>query len=179
MTEKVDLVQRGRAWVFGDDVLTDGHIMDIEMTRQIVYDPVQLAPYAMCGLSTDFAKKARPGDFIVAGRNFGKGPMHIQGAIALKALGVSVLSESMARSFFRLSVSVGLKTIPFAKGIQSFIRADDDVEVDFFSGTIVNHTLGRREAFPPLASAALEIVAAGGEQAWLKQQAPTTKAAAA
>jgi 3-isopropylmalate/(R)-2-methylmalate dehydratase small subunit len=165
-----NLVRRGRAWVFGDDVLNDGEIMDMEMTRQVVYDPVRLAPLAMAGLDRDFASTAKPGDFIVAGRNFGKGPMHIQGAIALKALDVSVVCESMARSFFRLGVSVGLRAMPFASGIGGFVTNGDEIEVDFVSGQVINHTQGKTQSFSPMPLGVQEIVIAGGEQAWLKNQ---------
>ena len=175
MSELIRLVRRGRAWVFGDNVLNDGDIMDIEMTRQVVYDAAKLAPLAMCGLNPSFAKEANPGDFVVAGRNFGKGPMHIQGAIALKALDVSVLSESMARSFFRLGVSVGLRVLPFAAGIRAFVRDGDEIEVDFINGQVVNHTQGCKESFDPMPPGVQDIVAAGGEQAWLKRQAQVKK----
>ncbi|WP_233233306.1 hypothetical protein [Bordetella sp. LUAb4] len=163
--------QRGRAWVFGDDVMNDGHIMDIEMTRQVVYEPERLAPLAMCGLDPDFAGKVQPGDFVVAGERFGRGPMHIQGPLALAALGLAVLSESMARSFFRLSVSVGLKVLPFATGIRDLARQGDELEVDFRTGAVVNLTSGKRLTVAPLAGAALEILEAGGEANWLKAQA--------
>lgn len=171
MAENTQLIRRGRAWVFGDDVLNDGQIMDIEMTRQVVYDPQKLAPLAMCGLNASFAREAKAGDFVVAGRNFGKGPMHIQGAIALKALDVSVLTESMARSFFRLGVSVGLRVMPFSAGIRAFVGDGDEIEADFISGRVVNHTRGRAALFDPMPSGVQEIVMAGGEQAWLKQLA--------
>jgi 3-isopropylmalate/(R)-2-methylmalate dehydratase small subunit len=175
MSECTKMVRRGRAWIFGDNVLNDGEIMDMEMTRQVIYDPVKLAPLAMCGLNPSFAKEAKPGDFIIAGRNFGKGPMHIQGAIALKALDVSVLSESMARSFFRLGVSVGLRMLPFAVDIRSLVHDGDDIEVDFIGGQIVNHTQNRSEQCDPMPAGVQDIILAGGEQAWLKQQA-TAKA---
>lgn len=175
MSEFIRMVRRGRAWVFGDNVLNDGEIMDIEMTRQVVYEPEKLAPLAMCGLNPAFAKEAKPGDFIVAGRNFGKGPMHIQGAIALKALDVSVLSESMARSFFRLGVSVGLRLLPFAAGIRTFVVDGDDIEVDFISGQILNHTQGCQKLVDPMPSGVQEIILAGGEQAWLKRQLEPAK----
>jgi 3-isopropylmalate/(R)-2-methylmalate dehydratase small subunit len=172
MPDSASAPQRGRAWVFGDDVLTDGQIMDMEMTRQVVYDPERLAPLAMRALSADFADHAQPGDFIVAGRNFGRGPMHIQGAIALAARGVAVLSESMARSFFRLGVSVGLRSLPFAQGICAFAGHGDELEADFASGIVFNRSRGTRACFSPLAPAVLEIVAAGGEQTWLRARAP-------
>lgn len=172
MPDDASLTRRGRVWLFGDNVLNDGQIMDIEMTRQVVYDPERLAPLAMAGLDPTFAARARPGDFIVAGRNFGKGPMHIQGAIALKALDLSVLCESMARSFFRLGVSVGLRSLPFATGIRAFVAQGDDIDVDFVSGVVTNHTQSRSQSFAPMPDSVLELILAGGEQAWLRQHAP-------
>ncbi|MBV7486047.1 hypothetical protein [Bordetella sp. BOR01] len=172
MTAKHQLVQRGRVWCFGDDVMNDGQVMDIEMTRQMVYDPVRLAPLAMGGLDPSFAAAVRPGDFVVAGHRFGQGPMHIQGPLALAALKVAVLSESMARSFFRLAVSAGLKVLPFAEGAIEFAAQGDEIEVDFVSGRAINYTSGQEKGFRPLAPAVLELVAAGGEQGWLRQQAP-------
>ncbi|MFC4273852.1 LeuD/DmdB family oxidoreductase small subunit [Achromobacter aloeverae] len=163
--------QRGRAWVFGDDVLNDGQIMDIEMTRQVVYEPERLAPLAMCGLDPTFASKVRPGDFVVAGERFGQGPMHIQGPLALAALGVAVLSASMARSFYRLSISVGLRVLPFATGIRQFTSQGDELEVDFRTGEVVNLTTGHRLSVAPLTGAALEILEAGGEAGWLRAHA--------
>lgn len=163
--------QRGRAWIFGDDVLNDGQIMDIEMTRQVVYEPEKLAPLAMCGLDPAFAQKVRPGDFVVAGERFGRGPMHIQGPIALAALGLAVLSESMARSFYRLSVSVGLRVLPFAAGIRALANPGDELEVDFRTGDVVNLTTGKRLSVAPLTGAALEILEAGGEANWLRAHA--------
>ncbi|GAA5235318.1 3-isopropylmalate dehydratase [Verticiella sediminum] len=166
-----NMTQRGRAWVFGDDVLNDGQIMDIEMTRQVVYEPEQLAPLAMCGLDPEFSKKVRPGDFVVGGERFGRGPMHIQGPIALAALGVAVLAESMARSFYRLSISVGLRVLPFATGIRQLVNPGDELEVDFCTGTVANLTTGKHLRVAPVTGAALEILEAGGEAQWLKAHA--------
>jgi 3-isopropylmalate/(R)-2-methylmalate dehydratase small subunit len=171
MAKVKDMKQRGRAWVFGHDVLNDGQIMDIEMTREIVYEPERLAPLAMCGLDPEFSKKVRPGDFVVAGERFGRGPMHIQGPIALGALGVAVLAESMARSFYRLSISVGLPVLPFATGILQLVNPGDELEVDFRTGTVVNLTTRKHLQVTPVTGAALEILEAGGEAQWLKSHA--------
>jgi 3-isopropylmalate/(R)-2-methylmalate dehydratase small subunit len=59
-----------------------------------------------------FAGKVRPGDFIVAGRNFGCGSSREHAPVAIKAAGVAaVVAESFARIFFRNAINVGLPIV--------------------------------------------------------------------
>ena len=59
-----------RVWKFGDDVDTDAIIPGRFLT---IYDEKELAKHAFEGTRDDFAKLAKDGDVIVAGRNFGCG----------------------------------------------------------------------------------------------------------
>ena len=60
----------------------------------------------------DFAKKVQPGDFVVAGENFGCGSSREQAPGVLKALGVkAVIAKSFARIFFRNAINIGLPAI--------------------------------------------------------------------
>ncbi len=170
MNNDQSLRRRGHVWVFGHDVPNDGGVMTIEMTRQIVYDPNILSKHAMAAIDANFPNRAKPGDFVVAGKNFGSGPLHVQGPLGLKGLGVSVLAESTARSFFRLAIAVGLPILPFAKGILEFVSVGDEVDVDFSSGSITNLTSGRKMMFDPLPTELSQIVTLGGEQKWLETQ---------
>lgn len=165
------LLQRGRAWVFGDNIPNDAGIMTIEMTRRAVYDPATLAQACMCDIDPEFPRKAQPGDFIVAGRNFGRGQLHVQGPLGIKGLGLAVVSESMSRSFFRLSMSVGVAMLPFCPDVRAGVGTGDTLEVDFGRGLVRNLTRRTELQFEPLPGFLLDILAAGGERAWLKQQA--------
>ncbi|MDP6438529.1 MAG: 3-isopropylmalate dehydratase small subunit, partial [Candidatus Brocadiia bacterium] len=61
---------RGKCWNFADDVNTD----DIIPGRYLnMTDGPALAEHCMEDVDPDFAGKARAGDIIVAGRNFGCG----------------------------------------------------------------------------------------------------------
>ena len=144
--------------------------MTIEMTRRIEYDPDVLAKHAMAGVDQGFASNARAGDFVIAGKNFGHGPLHVQGPLGLKGLGVAVLAESTARSFFRLAVAVGLPILPFAQGIHSFVVDGDEIEVDFSGGGIDNITGGKFKRFDGLPKQILAIISAGGERRWLEMK---------
>ncbi|MBN9429872.1 MAG: 3-isopropylmalate dehydratase [Burkholderiales bacterium] len=165
------LIQRGRAWVFGDDVPNDAGVMTIEATRRSIYDPAELAKHCMRAIDPDFPERARPGDFIVAGRNFGRGQLHVQGPLSIGALGLGLVTESMSRSFFRLCVSVGVKMLPFCASVREGIGSGDEIEVDFSAGRVRNLSTGREFAFEPLPDFILEILLAGGERPWLAKQA--------
>ena len=66
----------------------------------------------MEGLSQSFAKEVRPGDIIVAGKNFGCGSSREQAVVALKAAGVSaIVARSFARIFYRNAVNLGLPVL--------------------------------------------------------------------
>jgi 3-isopropylmalate/(R)-2-methylmalate dehydratase small subunit len=71
----------GKVWKFGDQVDTDVIIAARYLTTT---EPSELAQHCMEAADPDFSGKAKPGDIIVAGENFGCGssrehaPMAIQ-----------------------------------------------------------------------------------------------------
>ena len=95
-----------RAWKFGDNIDTDAIIPGRFLT---IYDEKELARHAFEGTRDDFAKLAKDGDVIVAGRNFGCGSSREHAPLALKGAGIRViLAQSFARIFFRNAINVGL-----------------------------------------------------------------------
>src|SRR5512139_3290592 len=97
---------KGKVHKFGDDINTD----EIIPARYLnTSDPMELARHAMEDADPEFVIKMRPGDFIVAGKNFGCGSSREHAPIALKAAGISgVIAGSFARIFFRNSFNMGL-----------------------------------------------------------------------
>ena len=70
-----------------------------------IHDYAELATHAMEGLDKDFHKRVKPGDFIVAGKNFGCGSSREHAPIALSYSGIkAVLALSFARIFYRNAV---------------------------------------------------------------------------
>lgn len=161
-------VMRGLCWKFGDNVLNDGGIMTIEQVHKLEYDPRVLAKYCMAPIDPEFSEKVKPGDIIVAGRNFGRGQLHFQGPLSIKGLGVGLVTESMMRSFFRLSIAAGVPMLPFAEGITALTSQGDELEVDFALGIFKNLTKGNEVHTEPLPNFLLEIIGMGGESAWLE-----------
>lgn len=150
---------RGRVWKFGDDVDT-GQIIPGQYIP--LTDPHELAKHAMEAVAPDFAGQVKPGDVIVAGRNFGCGSSREHAAKALKYAGVSaVLADSFARIFFRNAFNVGLAAIPL-ENAGKLLLPGQQVELDIPGGTIRVLDTGQEIKLPPLPGIMLEILEAGG-----------------
>ena len=95
----------GKAWKYGDDVDTDVIIPARYLNTS---DPAELARHCMEDIDASFAAKVAPGDFIVAGKNFGCGSSREHAPIAIKASGASaVIARSFARIFYRNAFNMG------------------------------------------------------------------------
>ena len=125
-------------------------------------DPKELAAHCMEDIDKDFVKNVKPGDIIVAEKNFGCGSSREHAPIAIKAAGVScVIAETFARIFYRNSINIGLPIIE-CKEASLKINAGDIVSVDFDSGIITDETTGEKfkgQAFPPFMQS---LIDAGG-----------------
>lgn len=158
---------KGTCRRLGDDVNTD----EIIPARYLnTTDEAELAAHCMEGADPDFVNRARAGDIVVAGRNFGCGSSREHAPVSIKAFGVGcVVAETFARIFFRNSVNTGL---PIAECPEAAREAQegDEIEVNFASGTVQNYTRGTTHKFQPFPSEVRRIIDAGGLMAFLKQQ---------
>ena len=146
----------GKALVYGDHVDTD---VIIPARYLNTADPKELAAHCMEDIDKDFLKKLSPGDFVVAGVNFGCGSSREHAPLALKAAGVScVIAKSFARIFYRNALNIGLPII-----ISSMdIAQGDHVEADLERGTLTNVTRNTQESFPPFPPFLQTVIASGG-----------------
>ena len=156
---------RGRAWKFGDDISTD-HITPgryFHLRSKIE----ELAKHVMEDADPDFMKKFKPGDFIVAGKNFGMGSSREHAPLALKVAGVSaVLAKSFARIFYRNAINVGL---PVLIVDTDRIESGDELEVDLSKGIVRDLTKGFELKAKPLPDFMLKILNAGGLVEFVKR----------
>ena len=91
----------------------------------------------------DFAKKVKPGDYVVAGENFGCGSSREQAPGVLKALGVkAVIAKSFARIFFRNAINIGLPAI-VCKDLPDDVQTGDTMELHMSEGTVEANEIGR------------------------------------
>ena len=122
-----------------------------------IHDYAELAKHAMEGLDKDFHKRVKPGDFIVAGKNFGCGSSREQAAIALKGAGVkAVIAPKFARIFFRNAINIGLPLIECDCPCQNGAM----ITVDLTNGFV---EIGNKKiAIGPLSDRMRAILEAGG-----------------
>ena len=90
---------QGRVIKYNDNVDTDVIIPARYLNTS---DPKELAAHCMEDIDRDFVNKIKPGDIIVAGKNFGCGSSREHAPIAIKASGISCV---IACSFARISIS--------------------------------------------------------------------------
>ena len=148
----------GRAFKFGDNISTD-HIVPGRLAHLRSNFP-ELGKHVMEDADPGFASRVRPGDFIVAGSNFGLGSSREHAALVIKMAGVgAVLAESVARIFFRNAINVGLPVLICDTG---GIGDGDELEVDLGAGTIRNVTRGRQLTFSKIPGVMLRILDEGG-----------------
>ncbi|MEZ5564521.1 MAG: 3-isopropylmalate dehydratase [Gammaproteobacteria bacterium] len=153
----------GRAWIFGDNINTD-----IMAPGLYFKAPMEvMALHCLEAADPSFAAAVRPGDIIVAGRNFGVGSAREQAAMALTHLGVgAVLAVSFGRIFYRNALNFGLPALVFSES--SAIAAGDLLRLDPVVGQLQNCRTGRLHTLPGLPTHLLPMVAAGGLMPWLK-----------
>ncbi|MDE1813337.1 MAG: 3-isopropylmalate dehydratase small subunit [Thaumarchaeota archaeon] len=129
-----------------------------------IHDYAELATHAMEGLDKDFHKRVKPGDFIVAGRNFGCGSSREHAPIALSYSGIkAVLALSFARIFYRNAVDGAfLLPIEIDEGAYKDISDTDLLEVDISTNEIKNLTKNKIYKMKPFPELIGKIIEAGG-----------------
>lgn len=149
----------GKTWKFGNDIDTDA-IIPARYLNSI--DPAFLASHCMEDADPEFASKVKPGDILVAGKNFGCGSSREHAPISIKAAGVScVIAESFARIFYRNSFNTGLPILECPEA-SARIENGDELEVDLDKGTIVNRTKNETYRAQPIPPFMQKLIQAGG-----------------
>ena len=151
-------MSHGIVWKYGDDVNTDV-IFPGRYTYQIM-TPDEMAKHAMEDIDPGFAAKVKPGDVIVAGKNFGCGSSREQAAACLKAAGVqAVVAKSFARIYFRNAINLGLALLQSEEAADR-LETGDHVDIELARGEIISVKGTFR--FKPLPASVLGIIQAGG-----------------
>ena len=155
----------GRVWKFGDAISTD-----LLSPGAYALDPLEVRMrHVLESVNPGFAGAVRPGDVVLAGRNFGCGSSRETAAENLKALGVAcVAAESISRLFMRNAVAVGLPVL-ICRGIHGAFADGDEIEIDLAAGTARNPGSGVTCNGAPLPDEMRRILAAGGILAVLRQ----------
>jgi 3-isopropylmalate/(R)-2-methylmalate dehydratase small subunit len=157
---------RGRVWKYGDDVNTD--VIFPGKYTYTISDPKQMAAYALEDLDPQFAKKVKPHDIIVAGKNWGCGSSREQAVTCLKEIGLgAIIAKSFGRIYYRNCLNAALPALTCTGAVDA-IKGDEVIEVDLASG-IIRCAAGTFQ-FPPLPAQVMSIFGAGGLIPYTRKQ---------
>lgn len=148
----------GRAWIFKDNISTD----EITPGRYVSLrsNIPELAKHTLEDARKEFPNDVKPGDFVVAGRNFGMGSSREHAPLVIKTCGVrAVLAESFARIFYRNAINIGL---PAVICDTTKISEGDLLDLNLTKGVVMNLTKEMEITFPRMSKTMEAILLEGG-----------------
>ena len=130
----MSFIVEGKVWVFGNDINTD--LMVPGAYQWGSWE--EMKPHVLEAINPQFPKAVKPGDVIVAGRNFGCGSSREKAPKNLKNIGVCcVVAESFGRIFFRNCIAIGLPIL-VCLNVSSQFETGDQAKIDLDHATIEN-----------------------------------------
>ena len=150
----------GRAHVYGRAHINTDEIIPARYLN--VHEEAELAKHAMEDIDTDFVKRVQPGDFIVAGEDFGCGSSREHAVWALRGAGVkAVIASSYARIFFRNAVNNGFLVLECPEAVAA-VQSGQTLRLDLEAGVLHVEETGATLTFVPLSDFAKAFLEAGG-----------------
>ena len=161
----MSLVFAARVWKFPDNINTDLIIP----SGSIYLSAAEQARLVFRANRPGWVDAVRPGDIMIAGRNFGMGSSR-PASRSLKILGIAcVIADSINGLFFRNCVSYAFPAMECA-GVSNLFAEGEMAHIDFHSGAVRNTTSNRELHAKVLPAKLLDLLAAGGVYPLLERQ---------
>jgi 3-isopropylmalate/(R)-2-methylmalate dehydratase small subunit len=149
----------GRAWRLGDGIRAE-HILAPQHADRDLTGGAAVLPGVAPALTL------QPGDFLVAGLDFGIGAATRATARALRRIGAgAVIARSFGEEFVRCALHVGLPPLQVEE--TEAIKTGDRLRVDIEGHKVVNLSSGDRYVIRNVYGEALDILRAGGMAEYL------------
>jgi 3-isopropylmalate/(R)-2-methylmalate dehydratase large subunit len=160
--EKNSVIE-GRIWLISkDNIDTD---MIFHNRYLAITDPKEMGQYTFDNLKgfEEFSKKAKPGDIIVTGKNFGCGSSRQQAVDCFSALGIqAILAESFGAIYERNAINAAFPIL-ICKDLPGFDLLDgDNIRVDLKTGQIANQRTKNIIFAEPFSEVQYEVYQKGG-----------------
>ena len=159
---------KGRVVKLGDYVNTDV----ISPSRWMREGLEVLRLHTMEAIRADFYKDVKPGDILVAGRNFGCGSHREPATAIIRVLGISaIVADSVGRLYYRNGIAFGIPVFG-VDGISRLIEEGEELEIIMGSDKVIftNLTRGGQLTAPPIPETMAKVLEAGGVYPLLKQR---------
>ena len=163
---KREMILKGRLWILSEngklfsDIDTD---MIYHNAHLAVTDIDKMGQYAFGNLEgyREFSEKARPGDLVLAGDNFGSGSSRQHAVDCFKALGVqAVIARSFGAIYKRNAINSGFPIIEFPDMPDEPFNQFDQTELNLENGTL--SAWDNRYQGNPMSEVARDVYLAGG-----------------
>ncbi len=156
---------RGKVWRFGHDIDTDLIIPNFAIPLPRREQP----QYCFNANRRGWVNEVKPGDVLIAGRNFGVGSGRPIGDVFV-LLGISaIVAESFNGLGLRNCINVGMPCLP-CRGIGDAFEEGDIAELDWTTGSVRNESKGTVLQGQPLPGVLQSIVQAGGVEVILRRE---------
>lgn len=150
---------RGTCWKYGADINTDLIISGRYLNTT---EPRVLASHCMEDLDIQFARQVKPGDIMLADKNFGCGSSREHAPLAIQAAGIAcIIAKSFARIFYRNAFNIGLPLL-ICSEVYDHTNQGDELEVSLSTGNITNLANNRQFRAEPIPPFMQEIISRGG-----------------
>lgn len=148
----------GRVWVIPeDDIDTD---MIFHNRHLSITDMSEMGAHAFGNMKgyEHFAREARPGDIVIAGKNFGSGSSRQQAVDCFKALGVSaIIARSFGSIYERNAINAAFPILVGEDVLNHNIQTGSTIKVNFESGTVTVLPGGEVLSVTPFSEVQMEI----------------------
>lgn len=161
------MIVKGNVFKYGDNVDTD---VIIPARHLNIADEKELATHCMEDIDKDFVNNVKPGDIMVATKNFGCGSSREHAPLVIKVSGIScIIASSFARIFYRNSINIGMPILECEEAANA-IENGEEVQVDFDTGIITNLSTNKTYQARPFPPFIQNIISAGGLLNSLKER---------
>lgn len=167
------MIFEGTIHVVGDhcdtDVMIPGRYLSLT-------EPAEIAKHIFEEVDPGFVQRVKPGDILMAGRNFGSGSGREHAPFGLKALGLScIVAVSFSRTFYRMAIDLGLPILVCEQAARA-AKQGQRGRIDTDSGEIaIDGQIFRTHPMPKFIQ---DIINEGGITPWVKREAARRRVAA-
>lgn len=148
----------GRVWIIDEDNIDTDMIYHNRYLQ--ITDPAEMGQYIFDNLEgyEDFAKKAKPGDLVITGKNFGAGSSRQQAVDGFNTLGIqAIIAESFGSIYERNAINAAFPIMTYDSFDEIDLENGDTLKVNFGSGEAVNLTKDKSCKIEPFSEVQLEI----------------------
>ena len=153
----------GRVWYIPEDNIDTDMIYH---NRYLTITEIkEMGQYTFDNLKgyEDFAKKARPGDIVVTGKNFGSGSSRQQAVDCFTSLGISaVLAQSFGAIYERNAINAAFPILTYDSIEPLDLNEGDTLKLNFTTGELTNGRNKRSIKAGPFSEVQMDIYQNGG-----------------